>query len=199
MIKYKVIVGIVLSACLLLAVTAAGAQQGPPTKTPIAPATTAEPAPPATQEPAPPATQEALPVGSTLQLTVDLDPIGGIQLLSTTSLARGVQANSVAGGDRFIALGGDCASGYAAQMATVGLANIVDTGPVRIGFEGTEPNTNVTLIMWDVSEQEWWCNFGYAVDHYLEFENLAQGIYFVWVMAESPTLYSGRVYVRSAS
>lgn len=189
--NYKMASGVALVVCLLLAVTAAGAQQGPPTKTPIAPAATAEPEPPATQE--------ALLEGSTLQLTIDLEPIGGMQLLSTSSLARGVQANAVAGGDRFIALGGDCASGYAAPMATVGIANIMDTGPVRIGFEGTEPNTNVTLMMWDFSEQEWWCNFGYAVDHYLEFENLAQGIYFVWVMAETPTLYSGRVYVRSAS
>jgi hypothetical protein len=193
MMKYRQATVFVLVLCTLFGVTTAGAQQSPPTKTPIAPQATEEIAPPATQEAAPPAAQGAL------QLTIDLEPIGGMRLVSTSTLALGVEENAAAGGDRFVALGGDCASGYAAQMASLGIASVIDTGPVQIGFEAFQPNTNVTLIMWDFSAQEWWCNFGYAADHFLEFENLAQGIYFVWVLTETPTLSSGRVYVRSAS
>src|SRR4051794_2513906 len=106
--------------CLLIPV-AAFAQDPLPTKTPAGGAL-----PPTEVLPT------STPEGSPMQLRADLRPQLGMELLTAVDAPDFFDGQTVAGGDKYLAVGGGCIDGYTATTASLGMVWVANSGPVTI-------------------------------------------------------------------
>lgn len=197
----KAALALLLMSLLVLFLALPVAQAQVPTKTPILPASTEEP-----PSPSPVATQNLAPTleptavteeGSASQLSLGR-PLLGMELLEFLDSPTYVYESSMGGGDLLIDLGGDCLPGYTSTLATLGLVLTDSTGPIQIGFETVDSEVPVSIIIWEDIPGQWWCNIGFVDDNYFEFSTIGEGIYFVWVLTESPQAVSGNMFVWDA-
>jgi hypothetical protein len=133
----------------------------------------------------------------TSQLRIDYDPMLGMNLFALSRAPDYFRGTMTASGDNFVDLGGDCAAGFTSPESALGLAWIEDSGPVDIQFVPSRRGQQTALILWEVIDEQWWCTFDFAEINSLQFDNLAQGIDFVWVLTEDGSPVSGELSVIS--
>ncbi len=187
--KFMLLFCAVLAAALLI-VSIAQAQAA---TQPAAPAATESAV--ATVSPAATAT---LAAGSSSQLTLKR-PLLGLQLMEPSDAPNFYQGLTLGGGDLLISLGGNCAAGYSNALANVGIVWLGDSGPLEIGFTATDPAIPTATILWDVTQKQWWCNNDFKQGNYLQFQNVPQGIYYIWTLTQISQAVQGDVFVRAES
>ncbi|HVU12462.1 MAG TPA: hypothetical protein VHD90_14360 [Phototrophicaceae bacterium] len=185
-----------MCAAALLIVSLAQAQAATQPAEPAA--MVAPPVPAATVSPAvtesPAATPEAAGSGTQLVLR---RPLLGLQLMQPGDAPNYFQGSTLGGGDLLINLGGDCAVGYSNALANVGVVWLGDSGAVEIGFNATKPAIPTAIIMWDVMQKQWWCDHTFKQGNYLQFDNMPQGIYYIWTLTQISQAVEGDVFVRA--
>src|SRR5687768_904429 len=72
-------------------------------------------------------------LGSVAQLSLRR-PLLGFDLIDLSQSPSFYEQLTLGGGDLFVDLGGDCASGYTGNLASVGLVTTQATGPIQVGF-----------------------------------------------------------------
>ena len=169
--------GVVLSMLVLLLPVAAYAQDGRPTKPPPG-------APVQTEE-------AALAVGSPQQLFADVRPQLGMELLSTVESPFFFEGFTVAGGDKYIDVGGDCVAGYTAPVASLGIVWPSDSGPVELTFYADELEHQTAFLIWEMMPNQWWCSSDFFEEPTYNFDNMGMGVYYVWILTPQPQVASG--------
>ncbi len=125
-------------------------------------------------------------------------PLLGMQLMDSADAPNYYQALTLGGGDLSISLGESCVTGYTGALASLGMVWVNASGAVEIGFSADDPSAQTAVILWDQLKQQWWCNQSFGQDTYLQFDNVDEGIYFVWVMTQTPQTVLGSIFVRAA-
>ena len=177
-----------LFTLVLLLPAAAYAQDGRPTKPPPGVPTLAPPVVPIqTEEAELAATLESSPA----QLRADLRPQLGMELFSAAFAPDFFDGQTVAGGDKYIDVGGDCIPGYTAVPASLGMVWVADSGPVTFTFTPEDATEATAFLIWEMQAEQWWCNVDFFDTPTYNFNNMGVGIYFIWLLTPQPTLTSG--------
>lgn len=167
-----------LIAAFMLPV-AAYAQDGRPTK------------PPPGQPPEPtPVPTESLE-GSAQQLYADVAPQLGMQVLSSLDAPYFFDGYPLAGGDKYVDVGGDCVGGYAAPVAALGIVWPTDSGAVTLTFYPDDSGKSTAFLVWEMMENQWWCNTDFFETPVYDFDNMGMGVYYVWLLAPQPQVVAG--------
>ena len=178
---YTVSACITLIAILFLVLPAAQAQQKP---SPIAQGL--------------PSVQQNNPEESGTQLRIDVNPLLGLNVLAPSHAASYYDNLVRVKGDIAVNVGSPCPKGYTAEIATVGLVWMGDSGPVDIQFVPTaERGHSIGLLMWDLGAQRWRCTDSLSEMNMLHFANMSQGLYFMWVVTQDQEQVEGDMSITS--
>lgn len=170
---------VALLLLVLLLPVAAYAQDGRPTKPPPGQPTQLAPVPTESVE------------GSAQQLYADVEPQLGMQVLSTVDAPYFFDGYPLAGGDKYVDVGGDCVPGYAAPIAALGIVWPSDSGPVTLTFYPDEETKATAFLIWEMMENQWWCNTEFLETPSYDFDNMGMGVYYVWLMTPREQVVSG--------